>query len=108
MLAAEHRATGAGSPRRQVVHRQLRAFLRRSRITWAAHCILYLAAAVFAATVLAALHAVRRAGWGAPTLALFILGTALLIVGLLLMLWELLLAQQTLNWEAADVLDGEP
>jgi hypothetical protein len=106
-LAAEYRATAAGNPRRQVVRNQLCAFLRRSRLTWLAHCFLYLAAADFAAAVLTALHALRRTGWGLPTIVVFIFGTVLLLTALLLMLGELRLAQTTLEWEAKDILNSK-
>jgi hypothetical protein len=106
-LATEYRGTANGTPRRWVLHRELRTFMRRSRLTWLAHSFLYLAAADFAAAVLTTLNALRRPGWGQPTITLFIVGGVLLFGALLLMLWELLLAQRTLDWEAADVLGKE-
>jgi uncharacterized protein DUF2721 len=103
-LAAEYRGTAIETPRRAVLFNELRDFMCRSRLTWLAHCFLYLAAADFAAAVLATLHALRRSEWGRPTLTLFMIGCVLLLVALLLMLWELLLAQRTLDREAADIM----
>jgi Protein of unknown function (DUF2721) len=106
-LAAEYRGTASETPRRAVLFSELRDFMCRSRLTWLAHCFLYLATADFAAAVLATLHALRRSEWGQPTLTLFIIGCVLLFVALLLMLCELLLAQRTLDREAADIVDRE-
>jgi hypothetical protein len=103
-LAAQYRAEPAGSTRRLTLRRQLRIFLWRAMLAWLAHCLLYLSAAIFASTVLAALFALRRTALGRPTLSLFTLGTATLIPALILELTELLLAQRTLWWDTQDVL----
>lgn len=103
-LAAEYRATAVESPRRRVLRRELRAFMRRAALAWLAHCLMYGAAITFSGTVLAALLALRRAAWGGTTIGLFVLGTCLLIFALILEFLELLLAQATLRWETRDVL----
>jgi hypothetical protein len=106
-LAAEYRAASQESVRRPVLRRELRAFMRRIVLSWLAHCLIYSAAITFSATVLVALRALRRPIWGAPTVGLFVLGTVLLVVALILELAELLLAQATLRWETSDILSEE-
>jgi uncharacterized protein DUF2721 len=107
-LAAELRTLAPQSPRAGLVHRQLQMFMRRAFLAWLAHCLLYLATIAFSASVLTALVTLRGHSWGSLTLALFSLGTALLLPALLLETGELLLAQSTLRVEVEDVTDGEP
>lgn len=106
-LAAEYRATSEESGRRPVLRRQLQGFMRRSTLSWLAHCLIYLATVTFASTVLVALLALRRPIWGAPTIALFVFGTIVLVLALVLEFAELLLAQATLRWEMSDILSEE-
>jgi hypothetical protein len=106
-IASEYRSEPAGSARRDTLRRQLRIFLWRAMLAWLAHCLLYLSAAIFASTVLAALLALRRTALGRPTLILFTLGTVTLVPALILELMELLLAQRTLVWDTQDVLADE-
>src|SRR5947209_1038657 len=54
-IAAQYRDAPIDSARRLTLRRELRIFLWRATLAWLAHCLLYLAAAIFAATVLAAL-----------------------------------------------------
>jgi hypothetical protein len=107
-LAAELRALAPESPRAGLARRQLRMFMRRASLAWVAHCLLYLATITFSASVLTALVTLRGHAWGHLTLALFFLGTSLLLPALILETGELLLAQTTLRVEVADVTDGEP
>jgi hypothetical protein len=103
-LASQYRADPMDATRRLILQRQLRLFLLRATLAWLAHCLLYLSAAIFAATVLVALFALRRNGMGQPTIILFTVGTAALVPALALELTELLLAQRTLIWDTEDVL----
>ena len=68
---------------------------------------MYLATITFAATVLVALLALRRPVWGRPTIVLFVIGTIVLVLALILEFAELLLAQATLRWETSDILSEE-
>src|SRR5438309_11638956 len=61
-IASQYRAAPGDSARRLTLRRQLRIFLWRAMLAWLAHCLLYLSAAIFASTVLAALLALRRTG----------------------------------------------
>jgi hypothetical protein len=103
-IASQYRADPMDAPRRMILRRQLRLFLLRATLAWLAHCLLYLSAAIFAATVLVALFALRRNGMGQPTIVLFTAGTSALVPALVLELTELLLAQRTLLWDTEDVL----
>src|SRR3954454_4979623 len=98
-IAAQLRGAPEDSPRRPTLRRQLRIFLWRATLAWLAHCLLYLSAAIFASTVLAALLALRRTVHGWLTLTLFTLGTLSLVPALILELMELLLAHRTLLWD---------
>ena len=106
-LAAEYRAMSEESVRRPVLRRELRGFMRRSTLSWLAHCLMYLATITFAATVLVALLGLRRPVWGRPTIVLFVTGTIVLVLALILEFAELLLAQATLHWETSDILSEE-
>lgn len=106
-LAAEYRDTPAESGRRPVLQRELRGFMRRSVLSWLAHCLIYLATVSFAATVLVALLALRRRAWGPEMIGLFVFGTVMLVLALILEFAELLLAQATLRWETSDILSQE-
>jgi hypothetical protein len=106
-LAAEYRATDRDSWRRPVVRRQVRAFLRRATLSWLAHCLIYLAAAIFSGTVLSALLALHKANWGRLTIALFVSGTSVLVMALILEFAELLMAQATLRWETSDIFSDD-
>ena len=81
--------------------------MRRTTLAWLAHCLMYLSAVVFSGTVLSALLAVSRRAGSRLTIGLFVLGTCLLILALVLELMELLLAQETLREETEDILSQE-
>lgn len=104
-LAREYRSEGTVRSRALNIHRQMRVFHHRLHlVSWATR-VLYSAVFCFVCVALLITMASLRHGIQSATLALFLLGLALIAGAILLQLIELQESNTTIYLESQDVLE---
>jgi len=106
-LAREYRDPMTPDVRQRNIRRQTRVFHRRLRlVSWAAR-VLYAAAGSFAAVALLISLSVSRQTLLRATLALFLVGLALIVIAIVLQSLELQQSNKTIDLESADILNED-
>ncbi len=98
-LTGEFRLPATGEERRKSISRQMILFQRRLFYVSTAQLLLYLAIAIFLASVIVIILSNTRSSWTPAAFGLFLAGVFLMIVAVILEFQELRLASRTLGLE---------